>query len=159
DWIAVQPAQYRASPIFARRLTEQGTPIGYIHIRRFTVDVAGRLQEVVKKLESQNISAWVFDLRGDGGGETDEIVRCADLFLDQGPLLRRRGSGKRNIPGDFRVDDVLVARVAGEITRKPIVILVDARTASSAEMFAGILAESLRAVLVGWEGGTFGKWT
>ncbi|HLG18351.1 MAG TPA: S41 family peptidase, partial [Bdellovibrionota bacterium] len=159
DWIEVQPEQFRASPIFSKRIHEGEANLGYTHIRRFTLDVSVRLQHALEKFEEQNVSALIIDLRGDGGGDTNEVVRCADLFVDQGVLLRLRGSGKKGIPAEFQINAVLGAETGGEVTRKPVVILVDARTASSAEMFAGVLAESSRAVLVGYEGGTFGKWT
>jgi carboxyl-terminal processing protease len=88
----------------------------------------------------------VLDLRGNPGGLLDEAVEAASAFLTDGPVVTydKRGSAPQRFdvtaPGDGRT---------------PLVVLVDAGTASAAEIVAGSLSDRERAVIVGSR--TFGK--
>lgn len=88
----------------------------------------------------------LLDLRGNQGGLLEEAVGVASLFLDGGRVVsysERGGSAQ-----------FFEARRGGD-TKTPVVILVDALTASSAEIVAAALQERGRAVVVGQR--TFGK--
>ncbi|MGH3243217.1 MAG: S41 family peptidase, partial [Spirillospora sp.] len=88
----------------------------------------------------------LLDLRGNPGGLLDEAVETASVFLSGGPVVtyepRGRPVQKRAVtrPGD---------------TGTPLVVLVDAGTASAAEIVAGSLRDRDRAVIVGSR--TYGK--
>jgi carboxyl-terminal processing protease len=88
----------------------------------------------------------LLDLRGNPGGLLDEAVETASAFLAGGPVVtyepRGRPAQRRTVtaPGD-----------AGT----PLVVLVDAGTASAAEIVAGSLRDRDRAVIVGSR--TYGK--
>jgi len=90
----------------------------------------------------------VLDLRGNGGGLLDEAVETASAFLSSGVVVRctrRDGSVEQ-----------LDAVGTGD-TSTPLAVLVDGGSASAAEVVAGALSESGRAVLVGSR--TYGKGT
>lgn len=80
------------------------------------------------------------DLRGNGGGDLDSAVKAADLFLDGGKKIAtvraRTGVAVRQASGPAPI-------------REPIVVLVDAGTASAAELFSAALSSNRRATLVG----------
>ncbi|TDC93297.1 S41 family peptidase [Actinomadura sp. 7K507] len=88
----------------------------------------------------------LLDLRGNPGGLLDEAVRTASAFLPGGPVVtyRPRGEPAQNRmvtePGDAKT---------------PLVVLVDAGTASAAEVVAGSLRDRDRAVIIGSR--TYGK--
>ncbi|MEV3923980.1 S41 family peptidase [Actinomadura coerulea] len=88
----------------------------------------------------------LLDLRGNPGGLVDEAVETASAFLAGGPVVtyepRGRPVQRRTVtaPGDART---------------PLVVLVDAGTASAAEIVAGSLRDRDRAVIVGSR--TYGK--
>ncbi|WP_243717189.1 S41 family peptidase [Actinomadura darangshiensis] len=88
----------------------------------------------------------LLDLRGNPGGLLDEAVETASAFLPGGPVVTYEPRGKpvqrRAVtrPGDART---------------PLVVLVDAGTASAAEIVAGSLRDRDRAVIVGSR--TYGK--
>ncbi|QKG25204.1 S41 family peptidase [Actinomadura verrucosospora] len=88
----------------------------------------------------------MLDLRGDPGGLLDEAVETASAFLPGGPVVTyepRGGPAQRRTvtsPGDART---------------PLVVLVDAGTASAAEVVAGSLRDRDRAVIIGSR--TYGK--
>lgn len=90
----------------------------------------------------------IIDLRGDRGGVLQQAVTTAALLLDHGVAVTTRG---RN-PLANHVWSVQ----GGDMTNgAPVVILVDGRTASAAEILASALADHHRAVVVGSE--TLGK--
>ncbi|MGW5410982.1 S41 family peptidase [Actinomadura geliboluensis] len=88
----------------------------------------------------------LLDLRGNPGGLLDEAVETASAFLAGGPVVtyepRGRPVQRRTVtaPGDADT---------------PLVVLVDAGTASAAEIVAGSLRDRDRAVIVGSR--TYGK--
>ncbi|MGP4026598.1 S41 family peptidase [Actinomadura sp. 3N407] len=88
----------------------------------------------------------LLDLRGNPGGLVDEAVETASAFLRGGPVVTYRPRGK---PVQERV-----VTSPGD-ARTPLVVLVDAGTASAAEIVAGSLRDRDRAVIVGSR--TYGK--
>lgn len=88
----------------------------------------------------------VLDLRDNPGGLLDEAVAVASVFLDGGPVVsyERRGQARQ----------ALEAYAGGDVTT-PLVVLVNASTASAAEVVAAALQDRNRAVIVGTR--TYGK--
>jgi len=88
----------------------------------------------------------VLDLRGNPGGLLDEGVQAASAFLDKGVVVTYRGRG---------VEEKTYSVVGrGDLTTS-LVVLVDAGTASAAEVVAGALQDRNRALVVGTR--TYGK--
>lgn len=94
--------------------------------------------------------AYLLDLRGNEGGYIQQAVRMADFFLESGVLVKAVGrGGQRKVTWE-------VKRRADRITA-PLVVLIDRRTASAAEILAGALSTAGRALLLGEK--TWGKGT
>jgi carboxyl-terminal processing protease len=120
--------------------------IGYIGIARFTERTDTEITTALEALRPASNRGLVLDLRGNSGGLVDEAVAVAGRFLkeDDIVLYQRDRTGERAL------------RTRGKTTTDiPLVVLVDAQTASAAEMVAGALQDHKRAVLIG--DGTFGK--
>jgi carboxyl-terminal processing protease len=94
------------------------------------------------------IAGLVLDLRDNPGGLVSAAVTVADELLEEGVIVETRGRGERVLQTER-------AARAGTRPRFPIVTLVNARTASAAEILAGALRDHKRAVIVGQR--TFGK--
>jgi carboxyl-terminal processing protease len=94
------------------------------------------------------IRGLVLDLRDNPGGLVSAAVTVADELLEEGVIVQTRGRGERVLQTEH-------ASRAGTRPRFPIVALVNARTASAAEILAGALRDHKRAVIVGQR--TFGK--
>jgi carboxyl-terminal processing protease len=92
--------------------------------------------------------AVVVDLRGNRGGLLRQAVTCVALFADHGVIASTAGRDPE-ASHDWRID-------GGDLTRgMPVILLVDGRTASAAEIMAAALADLGRAVVVG--SATLGK--
>jgi carboxyl-terminal processing protease len=99
--------------------------------------------------EGRPLTGVVLDLRGDGGGSTDGAIDALGLFIPGAPLFpmkRRDGT----LETDRAPEPPGVDRWRG-----PVATLVDADTASAAEMIAGALVAYHRGPTVG--SSTFGK--
>jgi carboxyl-terminal processing protease len=120
--------------------------VGYIGLDRFTertdAEVAGALQAL------EQAQAWglLLDLRGNAGGLVDSAVAVAGRFLQESDIVlyHRSRAGEQTLRAQSR-DSVAL----------PLVVLVDAHTASAAEIVAGALQDHNRALLIGEA--TFGK--
>ena len=113
--------------------------VGYVKLSNFFTRSAERVEAAVEDLQSQGVTALVFDMRNNGGGYLDELTNMLDFLLDEGPILQTRShTGKEEvIESDADCVDL------------PMAVLVNADTYSAAEMFAGELRERGVAVVVG----------
>lgn len=108
-----------------------------------------KLRETREKM-GPRLKGVVLDLRGNPGGLLDKAVAVADLFIADGPIVSTRG---RNPAANAE----LTARPGDLAEDLPMVVLIDGRSASSAEILASALQDSGRAVLIGTN--SFGKGT
>jgi len=122
--------------------------LGYISISRFQEATSADVLASLTALKATgHLAGLVLDLRGDPGGLLDQAVLVADLFLDTGTIVTIRGR-----QGALEEH---VAHKPATWSGFPIVVLVDAGSASAAEILAGALQDQKRATLVGLQ--TYGK--
>ncbi len=117
--------------------TERGK-ILYFSFYSFSDDVPMLLQ---KLLYEKNPDGLIIDLRGNIGGDVTSLDPCLSMFLPSGATLyfSRSAAGTVDIKN----------RRTTEESHLPMVILIDKRSKSSAEIFAAVMAEYGRARLVG----------
>lgn len=96
------------------------------------------------------LAAIILDLRGNPGGEVDEALVVADLFVADGILTRTRGRGGRILREER-------AHEAGTDTSTPLVVLQDRHSASAAELLTAALRDNGRAQSIGER--SYGKGT
>ena len=127
--------------------------VGYIECETWGHDTVDCFRDAITSLDGE-VGCWLVDLRGNTGGYTDAAVDAAGLFCGEGTqaALRFRG-GDLLHPDGYRYE--ILQSQEDTITDKPVVVLVDGYSASSSEVFASILRDYSRAVIVG--GRTFGK--
>ena len=118
-----------------------GDGIALIRLRTFQNDTADALDAAIDQLAPRGI---VLDLRNNPGGLVRAAVAVADRFLDGGPVVAGGRAENRSWSAN-----------AGVFTEAPVVVLVNAGTASAAEIVAGALQDRARATLIGTP--TFGK--
>lgn len=125
---------------------------GYIRITTFAnTRVAEDLRKAVEQLEGRGMQRLVLDLRGNGGGSVREAASVAGEFLPSGSIVYT-SEGRRAATAD-------TGRVRRSFFRSerpyPLVVMIDAGTASASELVAGALQDHDRAVVVGEP--SFGK--
>jgi carboxyl-terminal processing protease len=91
---------------------------------------------------------YILDLRSNPGGLLDQAISLSDAFLDRGEIVSQRGRKKGDIERYY-------AKPGDVANGLPVIVLVDAGSASAAEIVAGALQEHHRAIVMGER--TFGK--
>src|SRR5690554_4567621 len=121
--------------------------IGYVRLYNFNGTATNQLEDAIRDLLDQGAAALLLDLRGNPGGLLDQAIGVSDLFLGDGEVVKQRSrTGRETV---YRSDD---GDVAEDI---PLVVLVNAGSASASEVVAGALRDRHRAVLLGET--TYGK--
>ncbi|MBC7986999.1 MAG: S41 family peptidase [Sphingomonadaceae bacterium] len=125
--------------------------VGIININTFNRNVGAEVRSALAAID-QSIGGrplgYVIDLRANPGGLLDQAIEVSDAFLERGEVVSQRGR---------RADDIerYYARPGDYAHGLPIVVLVDAGSASAAEIVAGALQDHRRALVMGER--SFGK--
>jgi carboxyl-terminal processing protease len=124
---------------------------GYLRIASFQADTAADFDRQLDKLREQaggKLRGLVIDLRSNPGGLLTSAVQIADSLLEKGKIVSTRG----RVP----ISDAEFSATPGDRSgAAPVVVLVDAGSASASEVLAGALHDNQRARIVGSR--TFGK--
>jgi len=132
-----------------RRASLLGDGVGYIDLKAFSDSTAKELNGAITSLLARGMRTLVLDLRTNPGGLLNQGVRVSDLFLNPGQKI----VGMRGRLPESNRDYADTARQRWP--ELPLLVLVDGRSASAAEIVAGALQDHDRAVLVGTP--TYGK--
>ncbi|MBE0267956.1 S41 family peptidase [Xylella fastidiosa subsp. multiplex] len=131
------------------RMLEPG--YGYIRISVFQADTGNDFHKHLGQLKQQaggRLRGLLLDLRSNPGGLLTAAVQVADALLDKGNIVSTRG---RISASDTRFD----ATQGDLLDGLPLVVLVDAGSASASEVLVGALSDNHRARVIG--SCTFGK--
>ncbi|MEW5774110.1 MAG: S41 family peptidase [Thermodesulfobacteriota bacterium] len=126
---------------------------GYLYLRltRFNENTTEEMRKLLKKAGGKAaIKGLVLDLRNNPGGLLDQAVSVADAFLPAGNVVYIQGrdaSSRKDFNAKTSADDI----------DAPMVVLINAGSASASEIVAGALQDRDRALLLGEK--TFGKAT
>jgi carboxyl-terminal processing protease len=126
--------------------------IGYVRISTFSEDTAAELAAAIAKLKDEahgRLNGFVLDLRNNPGGLLDAAVDVTGELIDGGTVVTTRGRNAED-------DHIYRAPVGGDlITGTPMIVLINAASASAAEIVAGALQDHHRATIMGTR--SFGK--
>ncbi|MGE5953484.1 MAG: S41 family peptidase [Qipengyuania vulgaris] len=128
--------------------------IGHIMVNEFSRDVGADVFAAWKALQTEatgRLNGLVLDLRSNPGGSLDEAVALSDLFLTKGQIVSQRGRA-RGESISYEAETVWRGDLAEGL---PIIVLIDAGSASASEIVAGALQDHRRAVIMGDR--SFGK--
>ncbi len=123
--------------------------IAYVTITAFNENTGKEFDEKLKKLGEKDIKGLVLDLRENPGGLLNEGVDVAGHFLKKNDVVV---SHHGRIAGSNKVYNTSVEGTGKDY---PVVVLVNRRTASAAEIVSGALQDHDRAWILGEP--TFGK--
>jgi carboxyl-terminal processing protease len=146
------------------RLAGTKSRIGVIHIPSFYRDFQGAdngedefkstardVKKVLRDFEVKGgVDAVVVDLRTNGGGSLIEAIEVSGLFIDEGPVVQVKDQvGKiKSLPDDE----------PGVDCNKPLIVITNRLSASASEIFAGVIRDYGRGLIVG-DRTTHGKGT
>lgn len=148
----VQPYELTRATIHVRSV-QQGmlfdNGVGYISLNTVSESSAEELREEIASLQAKGMKSLLLNLRVNPGGLLEQGVKVTDLFLEpRQEIVATRGRAK----GSSRT---FTDQAKQQWPDLPIVVLVDAFTASAAEIIAGALQDHDRAVIIGAP--TYGK--
>lgn len=132
-----------------RYLIDPGRHIAYLRILQFGPNTGADLKRTLAALNKDGMKGLILDLRSCPGGFLNQALQTCKFFIDKGDLLTTQGPNKEKTTWKADGKDF-----AGDF---PLVVLIDERTASAAEIVAGSLRDHQRAILLGTR--TFGKGT
>lgn len=125
--------------------------VGIININTFNRNTGEEVRAAIASI-NQSIggqpTGYVIDLRSNPGGLLDQAISVSDIFLERGEVVSQRGRRASDIERYY-------ARAGDDTNGLPLVVIVDAGTASASEIVAGALQDHRRALIIGEQ--TFGK--
>ncbi|GAA4046962.1 S41 family peptidase [Parerythrobacter jejuensis] len=128
--------------------------IGVITVNEFSRDVGADVLaawQSIREKSAGRVNGLLLDLRSNPGGSLDEAVALSDLFLDKGRIVSQRGRAR----GEtilYDAETVFRGDIASDV---PMIVLIDAGSASASEIVAGALQDHRRALVMGER--SFGK--
>ena len=125
--------------------------VGYIRITRFSEKTEAGLTAAMAALRAelgQRMAGVIVDLRNNPGGLLDQSLIVADAFMEEGEIVSVRGRTAES----YRAFKAKAGDLAAGL---PLVVLINAGSASASEIVAGALKHHRRATLMGAT--TFGK--
>ena len=114
--------------------------------RSTTHDVRRLLQQLAA---DGGVDGLVLDLRGDGGGYLPEAIGLTHLFVSHGPAVQLKDT-----TGQL---EILDEPDPGQAYAGPLAVLIDRTSASASEIFAGVIQDYHRGLIIGQT--SFGKGT
>lgn len=121
--------------------------LAYLRLTQFNGATVEELKEALDDLQREGMNGLVLDLRDNPGGGLASAVQTADLFLDEGTIVRVKPR-RRN-------EETFNAHRPGTLPAFPMIVLVNSHSASASEIVAGALQENGRAKVLGTR--TYGK--
>ncbi|OTA15800.1 carboxy-terminal protease [Xenorhabdus vietnamensis] len=129
--------------------TDGKEKVGVLDIPSFYVGLTNDVKVQLQTLAKDGVSSIIIDLRGNGGGALTEAVSLSGLFISTGPVVQIRNN-MGGIKKESDTDEAIYYK-------GPLVVLINNRSASASEIFAAVMQDYGRGLIVGEP--TFGKGT
>jgi len=123
-------------------LLDPNDGIAYVRLAGFSGDTPTNLRKTLEKLREQNMRALVLDLRYNSGGFLSGAVNVVDTFISEGLIV----SSRYRPPGQ---EDYYATEKNTFDPDLPLVVLINAVSASASEIVSGALKDHKRALIVG----------
>src|SRR6185312_747819 len=138
-------------------IIDQGEKIGYIRLPEFYTNFDGEgtrtswndIKQQLIELRNEGVQGIVMDLRDNGGGSLQDVVKMVGLLIPNGPVVQVKS--RTQPPQMLDDNDTSV------VYRGPFVVLVNGYSASASEIFAAAIQDYKRGVIMGST--TYGKGT
>ncbi len=142
-----------AIPLISVKTKPLGDGYYWVRLTRFSERTTEELKEAIKQAAQESkdnggIKGIILDLRNNPGGLLDQAVNVSDTFLSQGKIVSIKGR-------DEKSERIYSARRQADDVDVPMVVLINAGSASASEIVAGALRDQKRALILGER--SFGK--
>lgn len=145
---------------FAKSSTveKDGHKFGVIYLPKFYItfdnkenrDAYKDVAKEIERLKEQNVDGIIMDLRNNGGGSLETVVKMTGLFIEKGPIVQVKSSGGKK--------EVLDDTDSSVLWNGLLVVMVNNFSASASEIFAAAIQDYKRGIIIGSKH-TFGKGT
>lgn len=135
----------KVESVFAKKIENE--KLLYLRVSSFDSKVVSGLEKAIKN-NDKDIDGIILDLRNNPGGLLSQAIGTVDLFVDNGVIVSQKGRDKST-------EEKFSATASSSLTKKPVVVLVNAGSASASEIVSGSLQDHKRAIVIGEK--TFGK--
>lgn len=119
----------------------------YARISSFQESTSQELKDLLEA-NKDKIKGVILDLRDNPGGLLDQAVEVSDLFIESGIIVSTIGRNRERVEREF-------AKKRGTFSDFPMIVLINAGSASASEIVAGCLQDHERALVLGTT--SFGK--
>jgi carboxyl-terminal processing protease len=149
-WIVNEESQGQPQKTVLTRAALSNAPVlsqmesndtGYVRVENFDQGESEKIATKVNQLVAQGARSLVLDLRDCAGGEPDEAVKTASLFIQKGLIAYTYG--QRDPRRDFD------AMPMGATFKMPLAVLINRSTAGPAEIVASAVLDDKRGDVVG----------
>jgi carboxyl-terminal processing protease len=123
--------------------------IGYVKVRGFHETTLQETEKALNRLAQQKMEGLVLDLRNNPGGLLSQSVKVCNLFVDEGLIVVSTEGRVRNQNSRF------MANGGGQYRQYPLIVLINAGSASGSEIVAGALQDLQKATVIGTK--SYGK--
>lgn len=149
--VAITRKKIEEKVVSGKIITDGLTKIGYLKISNFMYgNMCPEVKTILTDFENQNVNGLVMDLRGNPGGDVKNAQCLGGFFLGKNKVVsyfeERTADGFKY--SALRSD-------TEQITKKPLVVLINSGSASASEIMSGALQDYARALIVGQT--SFGK--
>ena len=116
---------------------------GYIKLSDFTTNASAEVRNALVSLKAQGATQLILDLRDNPGGLINEAVEIVNLFIPKGKEVVKTIGKLQQVNYTYKTTKTPVDKEIG------VIVLINERSASAAEIVAGALQDYDRAVLLG----------
>ena len=128
---------------------KDGKKYGIIYLPKFYISFENKenrdafkdVAAEIEKLKAQNIDGLVMDLRNNGGGSLETVVKMVGLFIPEGPIVQVKAPGRNP---EILPDPDKRVQYDG-----PLVVMINNFSASASEIFAAAIQDYKRGIVVG----------
>jgi len=128
---------------------ENGKKFGVIYLPKFYINFENKdnrdafkdVAKEIERLKTAGVEGIVMDLRDNGGGSLQTVVDMVGLFIEDGPVVQIKSSGKRK--------EVLYDKDSRVQWDGPLVVMINNFSASASEIFAAAIQDYKRGIVIG----------
>jgi carboxyl-terminal processing protease len=149
--ISIIRAEVETEETFAKSsvVEKDGKRFGVIYLPKFYISFENKenrdaYKDVaieIERLKAQNIDGIVMDLRDNGGGSLETVVKMVGLFIPEGPIVQVKAPGREP---EILPDPDKKVQYDG-----PLVVMINNFSASASEIFAAAIQDYKRGIVVG----------